>query len=184
MRNYLVNPGYIGERTADYELLKKIKGKFKPISTAQYYKNGGGNGNLCSDFYINAKTKKTKMASYKQMQKLRTKSFEYKNKKGELLVKFQEAISSAMLMYRLACLFPGKITTDGQEGYKFVWSMHFKHVETGEVIGFGEWKGGALFWTQTTSNKELIRDLKTLIEILISDNCPHPYDGLVAGRVA
>ena len=43
-----------------------------------------------------------------------------------------EVTSSALILYRLICMFPNpKITCLGAAGYKVPWEMFFKHKETG-----------------------------------------------------
>lgn len=177
MRNYLVNCDlYGGDRDADYELVRAAEA-FEPISTEEA---GGGCGNVCSDFQVSRKTMKGKFSEWPDIGQWK----EHEKKWG----RFYEAIPSALLMYRLACLFPGTITTEGQRGYKFVWQMALKHKATGEFVAFGEWKGGALFWTKWHKHTEMPLsyrgDLLALLDALLSRKCPHPYDGLVAGGVA
>ena len=170
--DYLIKPKYIVKREADYSLLKKIK-NFKFIN-----KCADGNGNVCSELQVNIKSKKPKFVGYMSFNHP-----EYKNYIG-----FYQAIPSCLLLYRLACLFEGQAKFGGQEGYKVTWEFSLKHKPTGEIITFGYWKGGALFWTQHSSytelDKSLQKDLLDLLSVLLNKNCPHPYDGLVAGSVA
>jgi hypothetical protein len=169
-QQYLTNCDYShSERNADYKMANLAESLFE-------YSEGwdGGRGNLCSHIIFNSKTKKAKFVK------------EYWPRK-ESETSFCQAIPSALLMYRLSCLFPGQIKTFGREAYKFVWQFNLKHRATGEMVCFGEWKGGALFWTNFDySNCPPLfkNDLEKLLTILVSDNCPHPYDGLVAGGVA
>jgi hypothetical protein len=100
-----------------------------------------------------------------------------------------EAISSALMLYRLLCLFGGKVTVvPKKHQYKCIWWFTLKHKETGEYLQFGEWKGAAGIWTRFHSRDELPgsykADILTLLNELISKNTPHPYDGTVAGSVA
>jgi hypothetical protein len=62
---------------------------------------------------------------------------------GDGIVNMYEAMSSALLMYRLACTFAGTMETSGPDGYKCVWQLPLKHKGTGECIMFGEHKGAA-----------------------------------------
>jgi hypothetical protein len=97
-------------------------------------------------------------------------------------------ISSAMLLYRLLCLFKADVETEGPEGYKCIWWVNLKHKETGEILRFGEWKGAAGIWTRFHRNDELPeaykRDMLLLLDELVAEDCPHPYDGNIAGSVA
>ena len=59
----------------------------------------------------------------------------------------------------------------------------------GRSISFSEWKGqqgfGYLIETDSKKvNSELKTDLIELMNYLISNECAHPYDNLVAGSVA
>lgn len=60
--------------------------------------------------------------------------------------------------------------------------------KTGEIVIFGEHKAGSSFWTKFVNikdvPKEFLKDLKELIEYLVSDEVSHPYDGVVAGSIA
>lgn len=52
---------------------------------------------------------------------------------------FLSAISSALLMYRICCLFGGlHIEVWGPDGYKYVWSVEVQHVATGKAVVFSE----------------------------------------------
>lgn len=97
-------------------------------------------------------------------------------------------ISSALLLYRLMCIFECNVKSAGREGYKCMWWITLKHKETGEFLQFGEWKGAAGIWTKFHSKdelpKEYKRDVILLLNELCSQDCPHPYDGCVAGSVA
>lgn len=97
-------------------------------------------------------------------------------------------ISSAMLLYRLLCHFECPVMTEGPEGYKCIWWVTLKHKETGELLTLGEWKGAAGTWTKYHSDKELPaafkKDILALLNELCAKDCPHPYDGTVAGCVA
>lgn len=176
-RQYLVNCDLShGERDADYSLLAAVK-PFKAVPMKEFYDAGGGNGNVKSDLRVDRKTGECSFGER-----------EFTDAYEEKYASFYEAIPSALLMYRLACLFEGSIEAAGQEGYKVVWSMALKHEPSGEFLTFGEWKGGALFWTKFMSHEKLPKGFKkdtlALLEALLSKQCPHPYDGLVAGGVA
>jgi len=99
-----------------------------------------------------------------------------------------EVISSALLLYRLLCLFKATVETEGPNGYKCIWWVNLKHKETGEILRFGEWKGAAGVWTRFHRDEELPesykRDMLLLLDELVAEDCPHPYDGNIAGSVA
>lgn len=98
------------------------------------------------------------------------------------------AIPSSLLLYRLLCLFPAPVQVEDSQRYKCIWWVALKHKQSGETIMFGEWKGAAGIWTRFHDNKELPatykRDLLLLLNELVAKDCPHPYDGCIAGSVA
>ena len=101
---------------------------------------------------------------------------------------FHDVISSALLLYRLLCLYKATVETEGPEGYKCTWWVTLKHNETGELLTFGDWKGAAGTWTRFHKIGELPKsyrdDTLLLLNEICSPDCPHPYDGCVAGSVA
>jgi len=99
-----------------------------------------------------------------------------------------KVFSSALLLYRLICLYKAKVITKGPGGYKCTWWVSLKHKETGEVLMFGEWKGAAGIWTKYRDHSDLPKSYKQdsldLLNLIASNKCSHPYDGCVAGSVA
>lgn len=95
-------------------------------------------------------------------------------------------MSSALLLYRVCCLYPGTyINVEGRQGYKVVWSAELTHKATGEAVGFSEWKGaGLLRVSSLDAPTEFVNDMLELLNMLFDANFPHPYDGCVAGTVA
>ena len=187
MKNYLVQPKYNAKRTADYKTGEKFNEIFKPISPRSkkakelFEKFDGLCGNFFADLIYNSKIK--------QFVK-RPKSFwnnDDENKKG--LFGTYMVISSALLLYRLICMFKNPIVvSDGANGYKVPWVMYFIHVPTGIIMSFGEWKGGITVHTpcqqEALLNEKLNKDITELLNFIVSDNSPHPYDRCVAGSVA
>jgi len=49
-----------------------------------------------------------------------------------------QVISSALLLYRLLCLFKASVETEGPAGYKCTWCITLKHKESGEYLMLGE----------------------------------------------
>jgi hypothetical protein len=98
-------------------------------------------------------------------------------------------ISSADMLYRLACTFKPVVQFLGPEGYKLVWSAAFRHKSGAEIL-FYEWKGGCTFGARgkngarVPASKAFQKDVLQLLNYLCSDGCVHPYDGCVAGSVA
>ena len=100
---------------------------------------------------------------------------------------FQTPISSALLLYRLCCLFPCEVKTYGPEGYKRVWFVKLRHKETDNIIGFTEHKAAIKFYAKKlplTGSATFDHDWLSLVNLLLHPQCPHPYDGTVAGSVA
>lgn len=93
-------------------------------------------------------------------------------------------ISSAFVMYKLACLFPSPTMFYNIDNYKNVWHITLKDVKTDEMITIYDWKGGISFGECQESSKETIKNLKKFIKLYILGDCPHPYDNLIAGSVA
>ena len=165
--NYFCNPTYIQKRDGDYEKATKITSKWEPVSS----KDHDLIGNVRPTF------------------SLETEKFTFSHEKFlPDYIGMYHVISSALLLYRLICLYKAEVYTEGPEGYKCIWWITLKHKETGEVLMFGEWKGAAGIWTRYHNSKELPasykKDTLNLLNFLVSKTCPHPYDGLVAGSVA
>lgn len=72
------------------------------------------------------------------------------------------------------------------DGYKSVWEIKLEHVRTGKHIALGKTKGASNIWLDMDllRDKAAMADVKFLLELLLCKNCPHPYDGTVAGSVA
>lgn len=178
-RNYLVNCDYIQERNANYEKRKVIEELFEP-DPEQNFPNGA-NGNVSFELNIDRNTLKSEFKKTGDLENLAVRL-----KKSAQLY---EAIPAALLLYRLICTFgPVKLHCEGNEGYKMVWYYALKHKKTNTPIVFDEWKGSSGFHTSfhtfTEMSEELQKDICTLVDYLLSDECGHPYDGLVAGSVA
>lgn len=168
VNNYIIQPLYIQDRndSSIYADTAAITAKWVPSD------NMGGNGNIRPTFNISTG-------------KFTFDEHEYGE---EGYCGMYTAMSSAMLLYRLLCLYQAKVTSEGPDGYKCIWWITLKHKATNETITFGEWKGAAGIWTRHINIKELSEayknDLLELLNLLYSKICPHPYDGLVAGSVA
>jgi len=99
-----------------------------------------------------------------------------------------EVIPSAILMYRVACTFDGTIRLYGASEDLTVWHAPLLHNGTSEPFTLTEYKGSSTFWLKHSTIEEtpqvLLDDIKELLEYFVSDECAHPYRGLVAGGVA
>lgn len=164
---FSVNTAYTQERTGNYELRDKIAAKWDNFSGFVE-----GCGNCCHEFYFD---------SNKQTFAFIT---DYPN--DATLIPLYRIISPALLLYRLMATF--FCSPKCEDGYKMIWHYNLKHKETGKAVSFSEWKGAAGFWvtdhTSTKLSNEFKKDLIELVNYLISNECAHPYDNLVAGSVA
>ena len=105
-------------------------------------------------------------------------------------VPLKEAMSSALLLYRLHCLFPGSISPIKQNDLipGTAWTVSLKHMKTGLTVLFTEKEGGCHIVPDTfhISNIKsdvlyLRNELTELIDLLFAEDFPHPMVGLVAG---
>jgi len=168
---YIVEPRYIQERNKDsiYTKASRITDKWEPSNQDE-----GINGNVRPIYTV---------ATGKFSFKDQDSPFHDDKTRG-----MYEVIPSSLLLYRLLCLYKAEVITEGPDGYKCIWWITLKHKATGDKLTLGEWKGAAGIWTSYYSLKELPssfkKDILSLLNLLVSETCPHPYDGLVAGSVA
>ncbi len=168
-KGYLVNPSYVTKRSGNYEKAKPIQDKWTPT--------------------VRSVTKEPFIGNVRPNFSLERKRFEFTD---DIFPKdsigMYQVFSSALLLYRLLCLFKAQVVSEGPEGYKCVWWITLQHKETGDCLMFGEWKGAAGIWTVYHSHEELKdsfkQDILELLDLLAANDCPHPYDGTVAGSVA
>jgi hypothetical protein len=165
---FAVNPDYTQERTGNYELRNKIAAKWENLNHFV-----DGNGNCNSSFYFDV-AKQTFVFSNDRLY----------NDNG--FIPMYRMMSPALLLYRLIATFFG--SPKCEDGYKMIWHYNLTHKLTGKAISFSEWKGAIGFWipdyTHEKLNKEFKKDLVELMNYLVSNECVHPYDNLVAGSVA
>lgn len=178
-QQYLIQPDYLAERKADYKKGEKINKKWKPISQEEQYKicPKGVIGNVGSDIMVNPKNGKIVFVNFGERAKHKDKIYLF------------QVISAALAMYRVVCMINNPIIqAEGANGYKMPWSISLKHEETGNILMFGEWKGGFGIWTSFHKAEDLPasfkKDMVEILNLLFSDKAPHPYDGVTAGSVA
>ena len=183
MENYLVNPDYSAQRKADYETGKYLNSVFKPITQKECFKieKNGLNGNIHSNIIVNLGTKEAEIG--KRVEDVGSLI------KGVNSIPLYEAISSALALYRTICIIENPIVeSEGANGYKVPYSIYLKHEPTGRVLSISEWKGAFGVWTPFLKESELpLRykvDMLKLLNLILSDTSPHPYDGTTAGSVA
>lgn len=174
MSGYLVNCMYEQDRDANYERRSQLRELFEPCGTRKPPQSICGN--VGSELRCNPETRLWRF----HVATLDTLEFS-----GCLY----SVIPSALLLYRLLCTFGAVVLMcEGGDGYKCVWEYGVTHKATSEYVMFGEWKGGACLFTRFSSSKDMPQslrdDLLSLLNYLVSDECGHPYDGVVAGSVA
>jgi hypothetical protein len=177
-RNYLVQPNYLSERIADYKTGEELQKAFTIIPQKKM-KGIGLNGNIKMGMVVNRKSLKVLVKKVKNAEIYR---------KDSPYVDFYEAISSALALYRTICIFKNpKIELQGANGYKCPWFIYLQH-QSGEYFGLGEWKGAFGVWSTRSDVEDVpkpaLDDLIKLLNLILSDKSPHPYDGCVAGSVA
>lgn len=163
---FYCQPQYVEDRTGNYAKQTAIAEKWSVVKQRQ-----DGNGNVSSTIYFDPKD-----------------GFKFKKYEDRLDsdIPLYRLISPALAMYRLVCIFFE--TPKCYDGYKMVWEYNLKHKETGIGVSLSEWKGAFGIWTTHYSFTEvsggLRDDIFELLGHLVSKECAHPYDGLVAGSVA
>ncbi|GJJ06004.1 hypothetical protein Clacol_000191 [Clathrus columnatus] len=95
-------------------------------------------------------------------------------------------ISSSLLFYRLLCHFCyGNNNVNNKPSITSVWQFELQHKVKGASILFLDDHG--LFDIRVSGEeeaKEVMNDIESLVNALCSDECCHPYDGVVAGCAA
>lgn len=179
-KEYLVQPKMYGDRKADYKKGEKINLKWKAISSKDANKATphGLMGNVGSEIAVDVKTKKVSFSDKP-----------YFDLDREKFAGLYESISAALAMYRVICMINNPIVeTEGANGYKVPWSIKLKHEKTGEIFMVSEWKGAFGIWTRFHKSEEMPKDFKNdiieLLNLMLSDRSPHPYDDCTAGIVA
>lgn len=191
-----LSPDPVIERTGNYDIRDYIRSKWDKINGD---KNINVNTNLQENFVLiedkgfeiienldeiedkimenNNLTKDEKIERY-----LKESS---KNKKKRYN-SFSHCISPHMLLYRCCCTFPDNILINDE--YKQIWTCWLKNKETSDVILISEWKGTPYLGLNYTKinelHKDFLNDILELLNYLLSDQCVHPYDNLVAGTIA
>jgi len=187
--NFLVQPLFVVERQANYKAGEKLRKAFTSVTEKDekiqkmLTEQGGYCGNVNSYISVNLKTRKI---SFDRMVSFLDEGFEKYEKKHCSLY---EAISPSLALYRTICLFDNPhIDCEGNAGYKVPWTMLLLHNKTNIIVAQREWKGafgiGLPQFKASDMPQSLKRDVKLLLETILSDKSPHPYDGLVAGSVA
>jgi hypothetical protein len=169
---YIIQPNLFCERNANYEKQKYITSVFT---------NGNYNdvphftcGNIKIHFVYDKNTSKFKIIN-KSIYPL-----------PDDCVSTSNVISSALVLYRLLAIFgPMTITSDR---YKSVWNVVLYHYSTKKIITLYDYKGAFSFGSEFSNIEDvpesLLNDIIELLNLICSDESPHPYDGCVAGSIA
>lgn len=169
------------DRDADYQAIQEITSKWKPI------KDSEGEGSFASQLIYDPKDRKFSLVPETRDGKRDWKRHDALEASG--CVPAYQVMPSALWLYRLLCLFKAKVYSPGPEAYKLVWSVSLEHKASGQTFMFYEWKGGFTcgFMNRIPDKKKFKAfeaDILELLNLLASDKCLHPYDGVVAGSVA
>ena len=180
---YFVNCEYGLERIDEeiYSKVKAIVSKWKPIKKVDEM-----NGKIDSQvpLIMSCNCTKSQVSVFRFFDIGYDKATHKIVKRDDNSEGLSKVIPSALALYRALCLFKCHVLSEGPRGYKFIWSINLEHKATGEVLGLGEWKGAFDIFSKDIGNQEFFNDVLELLNLLISDECPHPYDGCVAGSVA
>jgi hypothetical protein len=185
---FLVETPVVTDRIADYKRGEYVNKAFTSMTkeeVLEFYKTTGGtNGNLHPYFIVEKATKSVLVVDDWKDERARNVYDE-----DSKFISLSSAISSSLAMYRLVCMLnKPHIIAEGAMGYKVPWEIYLKHKKTGEVVCFSEWKGAFGFRTRLTDIKsapeEFINDIKFVLDLMFSNNSPHPYDETVAGSCA
>lgn len=185
MKRYKVNPTPLAPRKADYKEQNYLQTVFE-TSEKEYF----GYGNIQHDIFFKKEKRKIEVEIVPGAIEKNTNNITLPFEDDNNYIPSLEVMPCALWMYRLICLFPDPkfASLEGAEGYKMPWLIQLKHKETGDIFCIGEWKGGVTFHSNMDSFKQAsqktIDDVQRLLQLLVSDKSPHPYDGVTAGGVA
>ncbi len=153
------------ERTGNYEKQERITAKWQHTT-----KSEDCNGNVGSTIKLDPETN----------------TLVFDDTYSDNLIPLYKLISAPVALYRLICMFFEPPLTNND--YKMVWHYNLIHKESKTWITLSEWKGAFGIRMQHVDYRKLPEvfraDLLELISHLISEECAHPYDNLVAGSVA
>lgn len=178
---YPVDPPVVQNRVGNdvYERVRKVTSAWEPAYPQDV-----------SGFELSSITNMTGPNKLQLVYDLATGQVSYQTNHGYGVgsnsLAYATVISSALLMYRLCCLFACEVNVQGPAGYKLVWSIYLRHKASKIFVGFQEWKGSALYRASKFPPTETSfdDDWLALLNLLLDPCCPHPYDGTVAGSVA
>lgn len=166
-----LTPKSITKRTGNYDIRDYIRNKWKGIIND----NINVNMNLCNNFILSDNInegiiieKKVDLIKYEKS--------------------FINCISSPMLLYRCCCIFPNNVNINNE--YKQIWTCFIKNKESNNIILLSEIKGTPYIGIENNFENineipnQFLNDILELLNYLLSDQCVHPYDNIVAGTHA
>ncbi|KAI9104963.1 hypothetical protein DFS34DRAFT_682746 [Phlyctochytrium arcticum] len=116
-----------------------------------------------------------------------SRSFADTKKSGSLMLPLYKVISPSLLLYRLLCAFcfeivPGMTPAAAETS---VWEIALKTAD-GQVLVLKDDSGLAacLCEQKPLSDENFLGLVRNPLTVLCSDECPHPYDYVLAGSVA
>ncbi len=178
MREYIIKPDYVSARVEGAaaavvdSFIAKARKAWKPLSLR------GDKVGFCGNFASGL--------AYDVAAGVVVRRKDYSLPPGTVGV--YQAISSALMLYRLACVFKPIVQFKGREAYKCTWSAAFRNKALGIDILFYEWKGALTIGLRLTGSGQFSEAQYAaaldLINLLLAPNLTHPYDGVVAGSVA
>ncbi len=94
---------------------------------------------------------------------------------------FSTRVSSQLLLYRLTVTF-GMPPSREDDGYKSCWVVDLRNLDGISVLSFQDYKGAAdvRFYGTTEASVDALK----LLNFLVGMECPHTYDGILAGTRA
>ncbi len=169
---FCVNPDYVQERTGNYDRRDNILQKWT-YDSGKWLENS--NGNIHSTCVFSTERQSFEFHGYEDIRE-----------SEDGFIRMYRMMSAPLLLYRLIATFFG--APECFDNYKNIWSYTIKHIPTGKLITFAEWKGAIGFWLKEVDHNKLPKDFKKdfveLLNYIFSEECAHPYDNLVAGSVA
>lgn len=92
-------------------------------------------------------------------------------------------ISSQLLLYRLTAIFGMPPATEYLDEYKQIWSAKlYWNDDRNSCLGVFDYQGSPSFYFE--GYQDASKSALKLIEFILSDNVPHPYDSVLAGNIA
>ncbi|MFN8578258.1 MAG: hypothetical protein U0354_15580 [Candidatus Sericytochromatia bacterium] len=119
---------------------------------------------------------------------LKTFNFYDRRPPKDNIISLSSCISSALALYSIASCFDINVSLSGKSGYKSIWKITLEHKQSSQYIVLGDYKGAFQVFMPFTKKEqipeELQKDIIELLNLFVSGNLNHPYDGTICGTVA